>query len=122
MKAFIDRNMKWILIIFLIISFVITSHYIIKIYDTSNRMSYTLYKETVCKIDDCHKDTGLCDVLPPNEIPEEEKDCKNNYDKYVRDLNEDNIKLLSSSAITFFLFLIITITYTINEKKKKRVL
>jgi hypothetical protein len=121
MKDFIDKNMKWILIIFLIISLVITSHYIIKVYDSSDKMSYTFYKETVCKIDTCHKETKLCDVLPPTEVPEEEKDCKNNYDKYIEDLNNENIKLLSSSAITFFLFLIITITYIVNEKNKKRV-
>lgn len=120
MKQFIDKNMKYILIILLILTTIISSFYIIKVINTSSNMSYTLYKETICKIDDCHVDTGLCDVTPPNEIPEEEKECKSNYDKYVLDIKEENkyySKLLFSSLTSCSLFLVLTIIYFIKMKK-----
>jgi hypothetical protein len=118
MIKLIEKNIRLILIILLLLSVIITSYYLINTINTSTYISYIEYKEDICKINDCHEDTGLCDVTPPDPSSEE-IECKDNYIEYIK-LQEKNNKYYSNlfiySLISLFL---ISLIFYIQTKKNR---
>lgn len=94
----------------------ISVFFVYNYFDTKNVLSFTYYKDSVCKLEDCYEDTGSCDVRPNTELSEEELECKEKYDGYVKTQENNNKTYGVLMAVSIPVLLIYSL-YMIRNKK-----